>query len=235
MKLAAYPVAPQHALSAGFIAALAAGVADTSTPHGLFLCIALITSFGLLQVHVFKKLVRPLLGLLWLFSLLFTGLFIVSWADRSFAAHELSAAALTPVFIVIKGFSISFISVSVITGLTPSDFHEALCRLWIPAPFRALLTALVMEIRLMYHETTRRTQALRMRSADRTFAVMWALPGVWLSSVMYRAQRLGDIFEVRSVTTTAVSFRDIRGNIPSFAVILIYVTALASAVFMRIR
>jgi hypothetical protein len=100
-----------------------------------------------------------------------------------------------------RGFSVILISSSTIRVLPESDFQRGVSALPFPEAARLLLVQIVHQTATLVEESRRISHALVLRGGVRggfaSWAVIQALPRIWLPRIIVRAERVAGVMELR--------------------------------------
>ncbi len=155
---------------------------------------------------------RPVWGRMLLYGfLIFAPFFLlVPWIDPSpaFTASREGALDLTafriPWWIMTRGIGGMLIAVATVSALSLDDFHKAVNALPLPHLAAALLVQMVHQAGLLFDETASMSRAILVRggaSEWRTRVLLLrSVPAVWLSRMMFKAERVAAAMEVRGFT-----------------------------------
>lgn len=103
--------------------------------------------------------------------------------------------------IAIKGFSVTVIGLATVTSLGTQALYDAVLRLPLPATVRLLMLQMVHQSEVLRRETARIHQAVNVRGGVSGVSGVWAfaqaLPQVWLSRIVLKAERVGMAMDLR--------------------------------------
>lgn len=103
--------------------------------------------------------------------------------------------------IAIKGFSATVVGLATVTSLGTQALHDAVLRLPLPATARLLILQMVHQSEILRRETARIHQAVTVRGGVSGVSGVWAfaqaLPQVWLSRIVLKAERVGMAMDLR--------------------------------------
>lgn len=114
-------------------------------------------------------------------------------------ATSLPDALVIAATIALKGTATLLVTLCVVATLRTHELHRALGALPLPDTMRLLLLQIVHQAGILWEESVRITQVLRVRTAGARggWRVLTGLPRAWLERIASRASRTADAMEIR--------------------------------------
>ncbi len=147
-------------------------------------------------------------------------------------------AVALPAWVLVRGVAATTVSLATVTTLGPSDLHEALVRLPVPALVSAIVLQIVQQSGTLWGETRQVAAAMAVRGASSggwaALRVLASLPQVWLPRVLVRAERVAAAMELRGYADVRLSFGSARRGVWDAVALGLALAAVALAVGLRL-
>ncbi|MBN2381268.1 hypothetical protein JXQ70_00155 [bacterium] len=229
---------PQTRLGAGLLIFLVCMISPHSTWAGVVLVVGVVTAWLWACRPPFKVVRSTMLFGLVIFVPYFFLLPFLPDAPGTFSENW-GQALLVPWQILLRGLCGLLVSVTTVSSLSQSDLREALLRLPVPKIVIAILLQIVHQTTVLYYETRQISSALAVRGASSGILTVWrvlsSLPQVWLPRIIFRAERVAAVMELRGFCETRpLSFDKVILKYHDYLVLTSAGLFVISALLMRI-